>query len=54
VVGQFGFWRDVLKHKVPRSYLQALPIHARTGLEWEPENAWLVYGSRDDEFLVGW
>jgi hypothetical protein len=30
-------------------YLQALPIHAKTGRESSPERL-LAYGSQDDEF----
>lgn len=29
----------LLKHKVFRSYSQALPIHAKSRREWGPENA---------------
>ena len=28
-----------MKHKVPPAYSRALPIHANSGREWEPENA---------------
>jgi hypothetical protein len=40
-----------IKHKVLRSYSQALPIHAKTGREWGPENAYSFYGSQDDRIL---
>jgi hypothetical protein len=51
--GAFGFNGApllVLEHKVLRSYLQALPIPAKTGREWEPENACSFTETQDDEF----
>src|SRR6478736_3551591 len=41
-----------LKHKVPQGYSPAdLPIHAKSGREWGPENAGLAYAFRDDEII---
>jgi hypothetical protein len=37
------------KQKVPHSYSRALPIHAKNGREWEPENARFANGVRDDD-----
>jgi len=37
------------KQKVPHSYSRALPIHAKSGREREPENARFANGVRDDE-----
>ena len=37
------------KHKVSQGYSPAdLPIHAKSGREWGPENAGLAYALRDD------
>jgi hypothetical protein len=37
------------KHKVSQGYSPAdLPIHAKSGREWGPENAGLAYVLRDD------
>jgi hypothetical protein len=37
------------KQKVPHSCSRALPIHAKSGREREPENARFANGVRDDE-----
>jgi len=38
------------KQKVSQGYSPAdLPIHAKSGREWGPENAGLVYALRDDD-----
>jgi len=38
------------KHKVSQGYSPAdLPIHAKSGREWGPENAGLAYALRDDD-----
>ena len=42
-----------LKQKVLRSYSQALPIHAKTGREWEPENACSFTDLRMTNLVVG-
>jgi hypothetical protein len=42
-----------LKHKVLQSYSQALPIHARTGREWGPENACSLTDFRMTSFRSG-
>ena len=47
VMGQFDFHR----HKVPRSYSQALPIHAQKRRANRAKKRLLVYGTRDDEAL---
>ena len=47
VMGQFGFDGAPSlgsKHKVLRSYSQALPIHAKTGREWGPRRTY--WGAR--------
>jgi len=53
---QFGFSGAALsglKHKILRSYSQALPIHAKTGREWEPENACSFTDLRMTILVVG-
>ena len=41
-----------LKHKVPQGYSPAdLPIHAKSGRKWGPENAGLAYAFRDDDII---
>jgi hypothetical protein len=38
------------KHKVLPAYSRAaLPIHAKSGREWEPRKRALAYGRQDDE-----
>src|SRR5690349_24713483 len=40
------------KHKVSQGYSHAdLPIHAKSGREWGPENAGLAYAFRDDDIM---
>ena len=40
------------KHKVSQGYSPAdLPIHAKSGREWGPENAGLAYAFRDDDII---
>ena len=41
-----------LKRKILRSYSQALPIHAKTGREWEPESACSFTGLRMTDVVV--
>jgi len=36
---------------VPPAYSRALPIHAKTGREWEPDNARSLNGRRDEEMF---
>jgi hypothetical protein len=41
-----------MKRKVPQAYSPAdLPIHAKSGRKWGPENAGLAYAFRDDDII---